>query len=147
MIELIERIGNLIYILAELMRSDLFAGGCDHIIRSGQLQLKILLTVADSSSMCRRNYCRTGCLTIFRQDRLDTNDRVQDIWAGVAFEGNKTIHIEYIVLGRLVGQITVLQRSQADDSGILSGFLLGDRAVLHDTVIDCLADIAGAPDA
>ena len=138
MIEFIERIGNLINILAELMRSDLFAGGCDHIIRSGQLQLKILLTVADSSSKCRRNYGRTGCLTIFRQDRLDTNDRVQNIWAGVAFEGNKAIYIENIVLGRLIGQIAVLQRSQTDDSGILSGFLIGDRAV-RNTCVKCIS--------
>ena len=84
------------------MRCKLFCRICHYFVEAGQFQHQILLT----GRMCCLNgviCCTLATLCIFFQNRFDTHDGIQDIWAGISFKGNKAVNIKDIVFGSLIG--------------------------------------------
>ena len=140
MIELVEGVRQLIDISADLMGRQLVKGILQHAIEAGQYQLQRLLAVI---FRCRNpSLCQIAALSlILVQNGLNPYDGIQDIGSGIALKGGKAVDIKDIVLGRLIGQVAVLDGGKTDFSGSLPCFLLRDLGILRDFLIHLFVDI------
>ena len=89
------------------MRSSLCEAVLDHLIVLGQLQHQCFLCVRYRSQDLRLFCTMSIQLLILVQDRLNADNGIQNIWAGISLEGNEAVNIKDVILGRLVGQIAV----------------------------------------
>ena len=82
-----------------------------------------------------------ACYLIFVQDGLDTYDGVQNIWTCVSFKRSETVDIKYIILGSLIGQVTIFDGCQPYDSCSLFCFFRINLMVVHDLAVHLFIDL------
>ena len=114
MIKTVEGVGQIINIGADPVGGKFSGRAGDHALEAGKLQHQGLLVriLRGKDGKPRK---ASALLSVFFQDGLDADDGVKDIRAGVPFKGGEAVHVEYIILRRLVGKVAVLQGGQAHD--------------------------------
>ena len=110
MIETVKFVGQIINVGTDLMGRDLLISLIDRGSKPGQFQHQALFTVAGCQSDLRVFQTAAGSL-IFGEDRFDPDNRVQNIGTGVSLKGSKFVHIKNVILGSLIGQISVFDGS------------------------------------
>ena len=76
------------------------------------------------------------------QNALDPNNGVEDVRTGISLKGRKAVHIKDIILGGLIGQISVFECSHRNPAGgffHLGGFY---NLVFHHFFPDEFCDVA-----
>ena len=141
MVELVEGIGQLIDISTNLVGCQLVEGILQRAVETGQSQLQRLLAII---FRCRnpslRQIATLGLILV--QDGLNPYDGVQDIRSGIALKGGKAVDIKDIILGRLVGQVAVLDGGQANLLRRIPRLFLGNLRILRNLLIHLLIDIS-----
>ena len=108
MIEAVEVIRKLVDIGTQTVRRQILIGVFHDGVELGDVQHQRLFLCALGFADLYRKRCRAAALRVLVQDRLDPDNGVQDVRAGVALEGRKALDIKDIILGGLVGEVSVL---------------------------------------
>ena len=109
MIKSVEIIGQLIDISTHLMRCCLLKGIFHHCAKPCNLQHQCLLGFTDCL-LQNRFLQAAALLLILIQNRFDPDNRIKDVGTCVSLEGGKLVNIKDIILGCLIGKITILDR-------------------------------------
>ena len=123
MIEMIKGIGQIIDVCADLVRRNLVCRVPDHGVELHQSHLQLFLRAA-SRLQKRKPFQVSALLRIFVQNGFDTDNCIQNIWPRISFKRGKAVNVKHIVLGSLVGKVTVLQSGKSHRLCHLHGFFL-----------------------
>ena len=140
MIKMIEIIRQIIDEGADLMRSQLLKCLLNHAVESGQCQHQCFLTLT-----CRYQnmslFYRIATRAILVQDRLDADDCVKNIRTCIALERCKFIQVKDVVLGSLIGKISIFDCGKAYQLCRLACLCLIDLMVLRNLTEHLFIDI------
>ena len=144
MIEMVKVIGQIINIAADLMRRFFFKGVLHHRIKAGKFQHQRFLALADSLFNLPF-FQRTAVLSKPVQNGLNPYDRVQNIRARISLKRSEAIHIKHVILGCLIGQISVFDGRQTHNFRRPSGIFILYVSVLDDFLIHLIGDFRKQP--
>ena len=129
-VEGVEVVGQLVNVGADPVGCAVGVGAFHHGVKAGYVHHEFLLHGAcgyagpeGSGVLC------AGLSGVALQNGAHADDGVQDVRAGISFEGGEFFNIENIVLGGLVGQVAVLEGGQGHLTGGLSGLLSRDLGI------------------
>ena len=88
-----------------------------------------------------RSLCISAILRIFLEDGLDTHDRIKDIRSCISLKRCKAVHIKDIILGCLIGKISILNGSKTDFRRCLSCIRLLYCTVVHNLLIHLFVNL------
>ena len=122
------------------MRCCLGIYGIDHFIKFQNLQHQCLFCCI---FCCKnlRSLCISAILRIFLEDGLDTHDRIKDIRSCISLKRCKAVHIKDIILGCLIGKISILNGSKTDFRRCLSCIRLLYCTVVHNLLIHLFVNL------
>ena len=126
MVEAVEVIGQLIDVSADAVRCALLVSALHHGSESGDVLHQTLLGFALRLRDLQLRRIFASRRLILGQNRLDPDNRVQDVRAGISLEGGELLGVENIILGCLVRQISVLDGGKCHLPRGIRGFFTGD---------------------
>ena len=139
MIELIKVVRKIIDICTQLMRSCLFIYIIDHFIEFHYLKHQRLLCIILSRS--DRSVKNSAILSIFLEDRLNSNDCIKNIRSCISLKGSKSVNIKDIILRSLVRKISVLDRCKSNFFCCTSCIFFLYCTVVHDLLIHLIINL------
>ena len=141
MVEAVEVIRELIDIRTDPVRCTVFVSAFHHRSEARDVLHQTLLRLALRLCNCKLGKVPAACGLVLRKNRLDSNDCVQNVRAGVSLEGGEFLRIKDIVLGCLVRQIAVLDGSECNLLCGILRFLSGDFRIALNLLLHLLIDI------
>ena len=139
MIEFIKCVGQIINICTQLVRRCLFINCLDHIIEFCTFQHQCFFKF--TGCLSDHQILQTVFFLVFIQDRLDPDNCVQNVRSRVSFKGSKAVYIKDIILGCLIGKITIFDRSKSYHLCSLLCLFLRNRTVVHDLLVHLFVDL------
>ena len=121
------------------MRSCLFIYIIDHFIEFHHLKHQRLLCIILSRS--DRSIKNSAILSIFLENRLNSNDRIKNIRSCISFERCESVNIKDIVLRSLVRKISVLNCCKSYFFRCTSCIFFLYCTVVHDLLIHLVIDL------
>src|SRR5699024_2173028 len=106
-IKTVKGVGHLIDISADLMRRFLFVSVLHSASELCKLQHEILLAVVHRRQKLRVLHC-SALFSVTVQDGFDPDNGIENIRTCISLERSKAVDIKNIILGGLIGQVSVL---------------------------------------